>query len=217
GNPAEMSHVKWRSIGAPDSGALLSGLRVLEFSHVLAAPICGQLLADMGAEVIKVERPPKGDTQRWDVPAEDSVGPYSASFFMLNRGKRSLVLDLKQEADRAIAMELLADDDVLLQNYRVGVLDRLGFGFEALHKVFPRLVYCSVSGYGQTGPWAERGGFDLVAQAMSGIMTFTGPMGSTEPIKCGPPITDIACGILSSSGILAALYRRERIGRGDHV
>lgn len=212
-----MSEIKWRSTGAPDSGALLSGLRVLEFSHVLAAPICGQLLADLGAEVIKVERPPKGDSQRWDVSVEDSLGPYSATFFTLNRGKRSLVLDLKKEEDRTVAMDLLADADVMLQNYRVGILDKLGFGFAELHKKFPRLVYCSVSGYGQTGPWKDRGGFDLVAQAMCGIMTFTGPVGSSEPIKCGPPITDIAAGILSSSGILAALYRRERIGSGDHV
>lgn len=212
-----MIDVKWNSLDRTATGGPLAGLRVIEFSHVLAGPICGQLLADMGAEVIKVERPPKGDTQRWDVAAEDNLGPYSASFFTLNRGKRSLVLDLKQEQHRAVAFGLIEDADVLVQNYRVGTLDRLGFGFDELRTKFPQLIYCSISGFGQTGPWADRGGFDLVAQAMSGIMSFTGSEGSEEPIKCGAPMTDIASGILGVCGILAALHRRNSGGEGEHV
>ena len=195
----------------------LAGLKVVELSHVLAGPICGLMLANMGAEVVKIERPPKGDSQRWDVAAEDSLGSDSATFFALNRGKRSRVLDLKAEPDRAALRRIIERSDVLIENYRVGVLDRLGFGYAEVSKRQPQLVYCSLSGFGRTGPWADRGGFDLVAQAMSGIMSFTGPEGEESPIKCGPPVTDIMTGILAAMGVLAALQRRARTGKGDHV
>ena len=195
----------------------LAGLKVVELSHVLAGPICGLMLANMGAEVVKIERPPKGDSQRWDVAAEDSLGRDSATFFALNRGKQSRVLDLKVEPDRAALWRIIERSDVLIENYRVGVLDRLGFGYAEVSKRQPQLVYCSLSGFGRTGPWADRGGFDLVAQAMSGLMSFTGPEGEEEPIKCGPPVTDIMTGILAATGVLAALQRRARTGKGDHV
>jgi len=212
-----MDAIDWKTHGhRPDAGPL-SGLHVIELSHVLAGPICGLLLADMGAEVIKVERPPQGDGQRWDSAAEDSVGPYSSSFGLLNRNKRSLVLDLKQEPDRATLLRLLVGADVLVHNYSAGVLDRFGFGYATLKDRFPALVYCSISGFGRSGPWSERGGYDLAVQAMSGIMSFTGPEEGGEPVKCGPPVTDIATGILSATGILAALNRRHLTGQGDHV
>ena len=195
----------------------LAGLKVVELSHVLAGPICGLMLANMGAEVVKIERPPKGDSQRWDVAAEDSLGSDSATFFALNRGKQSRVLDLKVAPDRAALWRIIERSDVLIENYRVGVLDRLGFGYAEVSKRQPQLVYCSLSGFGRTGPWADRGGFDLVAQAMSGIMSFTGPEGEEAPIKCGPPVTDIMTGILAATGVLAALQRRARTGKGDHV
>ena len=171
----------------------------------------------MGADIIKIERPPQGDGQRWDVASEDSVGPYSASFATLNRNKRSLVLDLKSDDDRQILMDLLKTADILVHNYRGGVLERLGFGYEQIRALFPSLIYCTISGFGRTGPWAPRGGFDLVAQAMSGIMTFTGPENGEEPIKCGVPLTDIMCGVLAAMGVLAAAHRRKQTGLGDHV
>ena len=195
----------------------LGGLRVIELGHVVAGPVCGLLLADLGAEVVKVERPPRGDGQRWDVAAYDSLGPFSASFAALNRNKRSRVLDLASAEGRAALLELLEGADVLVHNYRAEVLERFGLGHETLRRRFPSLVYCTISGYGRSGPWADRGGFDLIAQAMSGIMSFTGPADSTEPVKCGVPLTDIGAGMLAAVGILAALQRRQRTGRGDHV
>lgn len=209
--------IEWKSTGHVGGQGPLCGLRIVELTHVLAGPICGLMLADMGAEVIKVERPPAGDGQRWDVASEDTVGPYSASFSTLNRNKRSVVLDLKTVEDREILLELLGSADALVHNYRGGVLERLGLGYEEISKRFPSLIYCTISGFGTTGPWASRGGFDLVAQAMSGVMTFTGPEYGSEPIKCGVPLTDIAGGVLLAMGMLAALHRRSQTGLGDHV
>ena len=195
----------------------LAGIRVIELSHVLAGPICGLMLADLGAEVIKVERPPKGDGQRWDVSADDSLGSDSASFFMINRGKDSVALDLKSEADKATLWQLIASADCVVENYRVGVLDKLGFGYEEVKARHPGIVYCSISGYGRSGPWSKRGGFDLIMQGLSGIMSFTGDKDSSHPTKCGPPITDIAAGVLAALGIVSALFRKFRTGKGDHV
>ena len=203
--------------GMNDLDTPLAGIRVVELSHVLAGPICGLMLADLGAEVIKVERPPKGDGQRWDVSADDTLGTDSASFFMINRGKDSVVLDLKSAADKAALWDLIGSADCLVENYRVGVLDKLGFGYDAVKARYPGIVYCSISGYGRSGPWAQRGGFDLIMQGMSGIMSFTGDKGSTHPTKCGPPITDIAAGVLAALGVVAALLRKVRTGNGDHV
>lgn len=209
--------VQWKTRSNVDGQGPLNGLRIVELTHVLAGPICGLMLADMGADIIKVERPPAGDGQRWDVASEDTVGPYSASFSTLNRNKRSVVLDLKTADDREKLLALLESADALVHNYRGGVLDRLGLGYEYISKRFPSLIYCTISGFGTTGPWADRGGFDLVAQAMCGVMTFTGPENGTEPIKCGVPLTDIAGGVLLAMGLLAALHRRSQTGMGDHV
>lgn len=202
---------------APLAGTPLAGTTVVELSHVLAGPICGLMLANLGARVIKVERPPKGDGQRWDVAEEDRLGTDSASFFTLNRGKDGRMLDLKSAPDRAALWALINEADVVVENYRAGVLDRLGFGYADIAARKPDIVYCSVSGFGRTGPWAERGGFDLIAQAMSGLMSFTGIEGDERPVKCGPPVTDIMAGVLAAMGVLAALNRRARTGQGDHV
>ena len=175
------------------------------------------MLADLGAEVIKVERPPKGDGQRWDVSADDRLGSDSASFFMINRGKDSVVLDLKSETDKAELWALIGSADCLVENYRVGVLDKLGFGYDAVKERYPGIVYCSISGYGRSGPWANRGGFDLIMQGLSGILSFTGDKGAEHPTKCGPPITDIAAGVLAALGVVSALLRKARTGKGDHV
>ena len=195
----------------------LAGVRVVEMSHVLAAPTCGLMLADLGAEVIKVERPPRGDTQRWDTAEEDRLGRESASFVQVNRGKKSVCLDIKTRKGQDQLHELLSQADVFLENYRPGVLDRLSFGYGRLKTLYPSLVYCSISGFGRSGPMAKQGGFDLMAQAMSGIMSITGEDGSERPGKCGPPVTDIAAGLLAAIGILAALHRQRRTGKGELV
>jgi len=195
----------------------LAGIRIVELSHVLAGPICGLMLADMGAEVIKVERPNGGDAQRWDVSEEDKLGSDSASFFMINRGKDSVTIDLKSDEGKVALWDLIASADALVENYRVGVLDKLGFGYEDVKARFPGLVYCSVSGYGRSGPWSDRGGFDLIMQGMSGLMSFTGDAGATHPTKCGAPVTDIATGVVAAMGVVAALLRKMRTGKGDLV
>lgn len=202
---------------APLPDTPLAGVRVVELSHVLAAPTCGLMLADLGAEVIKVERPPRGDMQRWDTAEEDRLGRESASFVQVNRGKGSVSLDLKAPDGRDRLHGLLDRADVLLENYRPGVLERLGFGYADLKPRYPALVYCSISGFGRSGPLADQGGFDLMAQAMSGIMSITGEDGGARPGKCGPPVTDIAAGLLAAIGILAALHRQRRNGKGELV
>lgn len=195
----------------------LAGIRVIELSHILAAPTCGLMLADLGAEVIKVERPPRGETTRYDTVAEDWIGDQTASFMTVNRNKRSLALDLKDPRGKAVLERLLAGADVLIENYRPGVLGRLGFGYDAVAARQPHLVYGSITGYGLTGPWRGRGGFDLVAQAMSGLMSITGEGPDRPPLKCGSPMTDIIAGLLCALGVLAALNERTRTGRGQQV
>jgi crotonobetainyl-CoA:carnitine CoA-transferase CaiB-like acyl-CoA transferase len=195
----------------------LAGVRVIELSHILSAPTCGLMLADLGAEVIKVERPPRGETTRFDTVAEDWIGDQTASFMTVNRNKRSLALDLKAPQGKAVLHRLLAGADVLIENYRPGALARLGFGYGELKERYPRLVYGSITGYGLTGPWRDRGGFDLVAQAMSGLMSVTGEGPDRPPLKCGSPMTDIAAGLLAVIGVLAALGERHATGRGQQV
>ncbi len=195
----------------------LAGVRVIELSHILSAPTCGLMLADLGAEVIKVERPPRGETTRYDTVAEDWIGDQTASFMTVNRNKRSLALDLKAPQGKAVLHRLLAGADVLIENYRPGVLARLGFGYAELKESYPRLVYGSITGYGLTGPWRDRGGFDLVAQAMSGLMSITGEGPDRPPLKCGSPMTDIIAGLLAAIGVLAALGERHATGRGQQV
>jgi crotonobetainyl-CoA:carnitine CoA-transferase CaiB-like acyl-CoA transferase len=193
----------------------LSGLKVIDLSHVMAGPTCSMLLADMGADVIKVEKIPGGDDSRRMQPP--SISDQSAAFLIMNRNKRGIALDLKTDAGRAVLSRLLRDADVLIENYRRGTMERMGFGYETLHQANHRLVYCSISGFGRTGPYADRGGFDLVAQGMTGLMSITGEGPESPPMKLGAPVTDITAGILGCVGILAALYSRASSGQGQMV
>jgi formyl-CoA transferase len=191
----------------------LDGIRVIDLSRVLAGPFATMLLADMGAEVIKVEEPGRGDdTRAW--PA--FVGGESTYFMSVNRGKKSLTLDLKAPAGKAILRRLLAGADVLLENFRPGTLERLGFGYEAVRGMNPRLVYCSISGFGESGPEAGRPGYDLIVQGESGIMDLTGfPDG--PPVKVGNSIADLTAGTMAAHGVVLALLARERTGAGQKV
>ena len=195
-------------------GGLLDGIRVIELSHVMAAPTCGLHLSDMGADVIKVERLPDGDSVRRNGPFVDGE---SAGFAMMNRGKRGVALDLRSGGGRAILRRLADRADVFIENYRRGVMEHYGVGWESVRETNPRLVYCTVSGYGATGPLAGQGGFDLVAQGMSGLMSITGEGPGRPPVKVGAPVTDITAGTLAAMGILGALVARERTGEGQYV
>ncbi len=193
----------------------LQGLRVVDLSHIMAGPTCSMLLADMGADVVKVEKIPGGDDARRMVPPK--VGDESAAFLIMNRNKRGIALNLKSEEGRGVLLRLLENADVLIENYRRGTMEKMGFGYEALRARNPKLVYCSISGFGRTGPYADRGGFDLVAQGMSGLMSITGERPGRPPMKAGAPVTDITAGILACTGILAALYARASTGKGQMV
>jgi crotonobetainyl-CoA:carnitine CoA-transferase CaiB-like acyl-CoA transferase len=194
------------------SGGALEGLHVLDITQVMAGPFCAMMLADLGADVIKVE-PPSGDSTR-QMPG--ATGTDSPSFNALNRGKRSIVLDLKSGAGRDALVRLARASDILIENYRPGVMDAFGLGYAALAQENPRLVYASISGYGQTGPDRGKGGFDLIAQGVSGIMSITGEAGRA-PVKAGVPLTDLGAGLFALVGILAALEHRHRSGVGQHV
>ena len=193
----------------------LKGLKVIDLSHIMAGPACTMLLADMGADVIKVEKIPGGDDARRMVPP--TVGDESAAFLIMNRNKRGIALNLKTEAGRGVLSRLLQDADVLIENYRRGTMEKMGFGYDVLHVLNPRLIYCSISGFGRTGPYADRGGFDLVAQGMSGLMSITGERQGSPPMKAGAPVTDITAGMLACVGVLAALHARESSGQGQMV
>jgi CoA:oxalate CoA-transferase len=195
-----------------DDGPPLAGLRVLDFSRVLAGPFCSAMLADAGAEVIKVE-PPEGDDYRH---MGLMVGDRSANFDFVNRGKRSLVIDLKREQAGPIIERLTGWADLVLENFRPGVADRLGIGYARLSAIRPDLVYCSLSGFGQTGPWADRPAYDAVIQALSGLIDASGePDG--PPTLVGESIADVATGLFASWGVMAALWQRSRTGRGRHL
>jgi formyl-CoA transferase len=191
----------------------LAGLRVIDLTQAMAAPFCTMNLADMGADVIKVEPPGEGEPTR-QLASVHQAG-HSATFMTMNRDKRGLTADLKTPEGVEIIRRLARTADVFVQNYRPGVAERLGLGWEALHALNPRLVYCSVSGFGGTGPYAPRGGYDLIAQGMSGIMSVTGEPG--RPAKAGVPICDLAAGLFAAYGILCALEHRERTGEGQLV
>jgi crotonobetainyl-CoA:carnitine CoA-transferase CaiB-like acyl-CoA transferase len=193
----------------------LAGLKVIELCHVMAGPTCGLMLADMGADVIKVEKMPGGDDTRRSVPP--TVGDESAAYLMMNRNKRGIAVDLKSEDGKTVLRRLLADADVMTENYRGGVMERMGFGYERLRRDNPKLIYCSISGFGRSGPYADRAGFDLVAQGMSGLMSITGEGPGRPPVKVGAPVTDITAGVLAAMGILAALHHRARTGEGQMV
>ena len=194
----------------------LDGVRIVDLTQVMGGPFCTMQLADLGADVIKVE-PPAGDLSRSMGGAElEMPGDDNAPFFALNRNKRSIVLDLTRESDKAIFEALVRTADVLVESFRPGVTKRLGVDYEALVRINPRLIYASISGFGQTGPYANRPGFDLIAQGMSGIMSVTGEPGGA-PVKCGVPIADLSVGLIAANGVLAALIAREKTGRGQYI
>lgn len=192
----------------------LNDIRILDLSRVLAGPYCTMLLGDYGAEVIKIEARGRGDdTRQWGPPWVEGESAY---FLSVNRNKRSLTLDLKNPAGRAVLIDLARKSDVLVENFKVGTMDRLSLSYEELKAVNPRLIYCSISGYGQDGPYRDRPGYDFVIQAEGGIMSITGPE-EGEPHKVGVAIVDITAGLFASSAILAALHHRERTGEGQYI
>jgi crotonobetainyl-CoA:carnitine CoA-transferase CaiB-like acyl-CoA transferase len=191
----------------------LAGVRVLDFTRVLAGPAASLALADLGAEVFKIEPPGTGDETRTFPPIRGGESHY---YLAVNRGKQSIVVDLKSEEGLALVKELAAKCDILVENYRPGVMDRLGLGYETLKAVNPRLIYCSISGYGQTGPLRDRPSFDIVLQAMSGALSMNGEPDGL-PTKLGIPLGDLVGGINGPIGILSALYERERTGQGRHI
>ncbi len=195
------------------SASPLAGVTVLDTTRVLAGPYCTMILADLGARVIKVERPDGGDDSR-------NIGPFikgrSAYFMSLNRGKESIALDLKNSHDRQLFETLLDDSDILIENFRPGVMQKLGYGWDCLHPRYPRLIYAAISGFGHNGPYRDRPAYDLIAQAMGGIMSMTGHPG-TPPTRAGISIGDMAAGLFAAIGILSALYRRTKTGCGDMV
>jgi crotonobetainyl-CoA:carnitine CoA-transferase CaiB-like acyl-CoA transferase len=193
----------------------LNGLKVVDLTHVMAGPTCTLMLADMGAEVIKIEKIPAGDDTRYMVPPK--IGDVAASFLMMNRNKKGIALDLKTPGGAKVLRRLIEQADVLVENFGPGVMDKLGFGYAEISKQHPALIYCSLSGFGRTGPYKHRRGFDLVAQAMSGIMSFTGERPDGPPVKCGAPLSDITAGIIAAMGILAAYTHRLKTGKGQWV
>jgi crotonobetainyl-CoA:carnitine CoA-transferase CaiB-like acyl-CoA transferase len=202
----------------------LTKLRILDLSRVLAGPWCAQTLADLGADVIKVERPERGDDARAFTPflhdEEDATFAESSYFLCANRGKRSITVDLASKVGQDKLRKLAATADVLIENYKVGTLSRYGLDYQTLSKTNPRLIYCSITGFGQSGPYAERAAYDTIIQAMGGLMSFTGhaddqPGGG--PMKVGVPLVDIMTGIYASTGVLAALHERASSGLGQHI
>jgi crotonobetainyl-CoA:carnitine CoA-transferase CaiB-like acyl-CoA transferase len=192
----------------------LSGMKVVELAHIMSGPVCGMMLADMGADVVKVEKAPDGDDSRRFSPILPSGE--SASYMIVNRNKRGIGLNLKSEGGREVLKRLLADADVVTENYRAGTMEKFGLGYDTLKALNPGLIYCAISGFGRTGPFGEKGGFDLIAQGMSGMMSMTGEEGR-EPVKAGSPVADINSGILAALGIAAAYAQKLRTGRGQMV
>ncbi len=193
----------------------LKGTKVLEVAQIMAGPACGLMLADLGADVIKIEKIPEGDDSRKFLPPD--VKGESAAFMIMNRGKRGLGLNLKDKMGIDIFKKMVAKSDVVVENFRKGTLERLGIGYEELKKINPKIILCEISGYGRTGPYANKGGFDLVAQGASGLMSITGESKEKPPMKVGAPLTDITAGILGATGVLAALINREKTGKGQKV
>ncbi len=197
--------------GMPEA---LEGVRVLDCSQILAGPFCSMLLADMGADVIKIEKPNGGDdTRRMGPPFIDTE---SAAFLAMNRNKRSIVLNFKEQSGVQAMKTLVKDADIVIENYRTGTMDRLGLGYEDLNNINPGIIYCSISGFGRTGPYANRGGFDLVAQGMSGLMSITG-VPNSPPVKVGVPIADMNAGMFATYGILTAYINKLRTMKGQYL
>jgi len=196
----------------PRKSRALEGVRVLDVTQFMAGPFCSMILADLGADVIKIE-PPSGDSTRQMVGA---IGSESPSFNAVNRGKRSLVVNLKLADGQALLTRFARSSDILIENYRPGVMHAFGLGYEALAAINPRLIYASISGYGQTGPNRSKGGFDLIAQGVSGIMSVTGEP-DRSPSKAGIPLTDLGAALFAVTGILAALHHRTKTGDGQYI
>lgn len=197
----------------PNTGPL-KGMKVIEMAHIMAGPVTGLMLADMGADVIKVERPNGDDTRRFLPP---DIEGESAAFMMMNRNKRGIRLDLKTEAGKAALIRLIEGADCLIENYRHDTMEKLGLGYDELKKINPGLIYCEISGFGRTGPYRERGGFDLIAQGMSGLMSITGEAPGRPPVKVGAPVSDITAGILGAMGCAAAYAHKLKTGEGQRV
>jgi crotonobetainyl-CoA:carnitine CoA-transferase CaiB-like acyl-CoA transferase len=193
----------------------LVGMRVLDLAHVMAGPTCGRMLADMGADVIKVEKADGGDDTRRMLPPD--IKGESAAYMMMNRNKRGIVLDLKKPLAREALKRLVKTADVLIENYRHDTLDKLGLGYQDLRKLNPGLIYCAISGFGRTGPFASQGGYDLIAQGMSGLMSITGEGPGRPPVKVGSPACDITAGILGAMGVCAAYAHKLKTGEGQFV
>ena len=197
--------------------APLDGIRVIELARILAGPWAGQTLADLGADVIKVEAPEGDDTRRWGPPFIDRDGERTAAYFhAANRGKRSVTADFRTAEGQECVRRLVAGADVVIENFKVGGLAKYGLDYAALAALNPRLIYCSITGFGQTGPYAHRAGYDFIIQGMSGLMSVTGdPHG--QPQKVGVAVTDVFSGIYAATAILAALHQRTATGRGQHI
>ncbi len=193
----------------------LAGMKVIELAHIMAGPVCGLMLADMGADVIKVEKAAGGDDTRRFLPPE--IEGESAAFMMMNRNKRGVAIDLKKPEGREVLLRLLKDADCVIENYRRDTMQKLGLGYETLRELNPGLIYCEISGFGRTGPYAERGGFDLIAQGMSGLMAITGEGPGRPPVKVGAPVSDITAGILGAMGCASAYAHKLKTGEGQRV
>lgn len=193
----------------------LAGMKVIELAHIMAGPVCGLMLADMGADVIKIEKANGGDDTRRFLPPD--IKGESAAFMMMNRNKRGIALDLKTEGGLAALKRLLVDADCVIENYRRDTMEKLGLSYETLKAINPGLIYCEISGYGRTGPYADRGGFDLIAQGMSGLMSITGEAPERPPVKVGAPVSDITAGILGAMGCAAAYAHKLKTGEGQRV
>ncbi len=193
----------------------LAGMKVIELAHIMAGPVCGLMLADMGADVIKVEKAKGGDDSRRFLPPD--IEGESAAFMMMNRNKRGIALDLKSEEGKEVLRRLLKDADCVIENYRRDTMQKLGLGYESLRQLNPGLIYCEISGFGRTGPYADRGGFDLIAQGMSGLMAITGEGPGRPPVKVGAPVSDITAGILAAMGCASAYAHKLKTGEGQRV
>ncbi len=197
--------------------APLAGVRVIELARILAGPWAGQVLADLGAEVIKVESPAGDDTRQWGPPFIERGEDRSAAYFhSCNRGKQSLTVDFRTEAGQAQVRDLVRGADVVIENFKVGGLAKYGLDYDSLAAINPGLVYCSITGFGQTGPYAHRAGYDFIIQGMSGLMSITGEADG-QPLKVGVAVTDVFTGVYASTAILAALHQRQATGRGQHI
>ncbi len=199
------------------ASAPLEGLKVIELARILAGPWAGQTLADLGAEVIKVESPEGDDTRRWGPPFIEREGRREAAYYhACNRGKKSVIADFRTEEGRSLVRDLVRDADIVIENFKVGGLEKYGLDYKSLSAVNPRLIYCSITGFGQDGPYAHRAGYDYIIQGMSGLMSVTGaPEG--QPQKVGVAVADIFTGVYATTAILAALHQRERTGHGQHI